>query len=122
MTAIVELGIVGVRFLVAPRRFDWEAPSVLGLGGLGWAILIAYLTVGWSGAGRTFGKQVMGLRVERADGHRLGLGLAFVRAALCALVPIGLFWSLVSRTSASAQDLLVRTRVVYDWRPRVPVG
>jgi uncharacterized RDD family membrane protein YckC len=48
--------------------------------------------------------------------------VAFIRAFLSVLFPIGLFWSAVSSRSASVQDLLVRTKVVYDWLPRVPVG
>lgn len=116
----IYLGVAAVRFLIAPRRFDWPAPGALRLSLLGWVLLIVYLAVAWSGTGRSVGKQMMGLRVERLDGGGLGFGLALLRAALCAAVPIGLFWSLVSRESASVQDLLVRTKVVYDWRPRVP--
>ena len=117
---VVYLGFAATRFLLAPRRFTWPSPGALPLGILGWGLLIAYLTIAWSGTGRSIGKQVMGLRVERRDARGLRLGHAFVRALLCAAVPIGLFWSLFSRESASIQDLLVRTKVVYDWRPRVP--
>lgn len=116
----IYLGVAAVRFLIAPRRFEWPSPGTLRLSLLGWALLIVYLAVAWSGTGRSVGKQMMGLRVERLDGGGLGFGLALLRAALCAAVPIGLFWSLFSRESASVQDLLVRTKVVYDWRPRVP--
>jgi uncharacterized RDD family membrane protein YckC len=116
------LGVAAAKFLIAPRRFEWPAPGSLRLGALGWGLLIVYLTVAWSGTGRSVGKQLMGLRVERRDDGRLGLGRAFVRAVLCAAFPIGLFWSLVSHESASVQDLIVRTKVVYDWRPRVPAG
>jgi uncharacterized RDD family membrane protein YckC len=119
-TAFVYFGIAGLRFLVTPRRFEWPAPGALPLGALAWGLLIAYLTVAWSGTGRSVGKQLMGLRVHRLDGGRLAVALAFARAVLCAAFPIGLFWSLVSRENASIQDLLVRTKVVYDWRPRVP--
>jgi type III secretory pathway component EscT len=43
-----------------------------------------------------------------------------VRAALCVAFPIGLFWSVVSATSRSLQDSLLRTAVVYDWAAGVP--
>jgi hypothetical protein len=33
-------------------------------------------------------------------------------------VPVGLFWSAVSRRNASVQDLLFSTSVVYDWHER----
>lgn len=117
---VVYLGVAATSFIIAPRRFTWPSPGALPLGILGWGLLIVYLTVAWSGTGRSIGKQVMGLRVERRDSGGLRLGHAFVRALLCAAFPIGLFWSLFSRDSASIQDLVVRTKVVYDWRPRVP--
>jgi uncharacterized RDD family membrane protein YckC len=117
---VVYLGVAATRFLISPRRFEWPAPGTLTLSALGWILLIVYLTIAWNTTGRSLGKQMMGLRVQRRDGERLGLGLAFVRAILCAAVPIGLVWSLFSRESASVQDLVVRTKVVYDWRPRVP--
>jgi uncharacterized RDD family membrane protein YckC len=117
---VVYLGVAATDFLLAPRRFAWPSPGALAIGIIGWGLLIVYLTVAWSGTGRSVGKQVMGLRVERHDGGGLRLGHAFLRALLCAAFPIGLFWSLFSRDSASIQDLVVRTKVVYDWRPRVP--
>jgi uncharacterized RDD family membrane protein YckC len=116
----VYLGVAATDFLLAPRRFAWPSPGALTIGILGWGLLIVYLTVAWSGTGRSLGKQVMGLRVERQDGGGLRLGHAFLRALLCAAFPIGLFWSLFSRDSASVQDLVARTKVVYDWRPRIP--
>ena len=116
----IYLGYSAFRFLLAPRRFDWPAPEPLHLGTLGWLLLIAYLTIGWANTGRTFGKTVLGLRVVGPKGEGLGLARALLRAFLCALVPIGLFWSAVSKKSESIQDLLVRTSVVYDWEPRLP--
>jgi uncharacterized RDD family membrane protein YckC len=118
----VYLAIAGFRFLVRPRAFTWPELSALSLGTLGWLLLIAYLTVGWANTGRTFGKTVLGLRVVDAEGSRPHLGRAFVRALLCAAVPIGLFWCVVSYRNASVQDILVRTTVVYDWEPRLPPG
>lgn len=116
----IYLGYSAFRFLLQPRRFDWPAPEPLHLGTLGWLLLIAYLAVGWATTGRTVGKTVLGLRVVGPNGEGLGLGRAFLRAFLSALVPIGLFWSAVSSRSASVQDLLVGTSVVYDWEPRLP--
>ena len=116
----VYLGYSGFRFLLEPRQFTWPELTALHLGTLGWILLIAYLTIGWANTGRTFGKTILGLRVIRSEGGGLGLPRAFVRAVLCALIPIGLFWSAVSSRSASVQDLFVRTAVVYDWEPRLP--
>jgi uncharacterized RDD family membrane protein YckC len=78
-------------------------------------VLALYLWVGWTTTGRTVGKLVMGLRLARADGGHVGIALAFLRAALCVLFPIGLLWCALDRRNRSAQDLIVRTSVVYDW-------
>ena len=108
----VYVGFSTFRFLLHPRRFTWPEPSAMYLGWLGWILLILYLTIAWANTGRTFGKRVLGLRVVTGTDRRLPLWLAFVRASLCALFPIGLFWSAVSSTNASVQDLIVRTLVV----------
>jgi uncharacterized RDD family membrane protein YckC len=120
--AVVYLGVAGFRFLVRPRAFTWPELSALNLVALGWILLIGYLTIGWANTGRTFGKTVLGLRVVDTSGSPPRLWRAFARALLCAAVPIGLFWCVVSHRSASVQDLLVRTTVVYDWEPRLPAG
>lgn len=116
----VYLGVSVVRFLLHPRRFTWPEVSALNLGTLGWILLIVYLTIGWANTGRTWGKGVLGLRVVSSKDAGLPLWRAFVRATLCALFPIGLFWSAISTRNQSVQDLLVRTTVVYDWGPKLP--
>jgi uncharacterized RDD family membrane protein YckC len=116
----VYFAISGARFLLHPRQFTWPEVSALHLGTLGWILLIAYLTIGWANTGRTWGKSVLGLRVVSSRDAGLPLWQAFVRASLCALFPIGLFWSAVSSRNESVQDLLVRTTVVYDWGPKLP--
>ena len=113
-------GVAGLRFVLGPRGFAWPTLPAGLLGALYWLVLVLYLTAAWSSTGRSIGKQVLGLRVERRDGSSLGPARAFLRAILCATVPIGLFWCVVDRRSASLQDLIVGTRVVYDWRARNP--
>ena len=78
-------------------------------------IVILYLTSGWA-SGATLGKRILGLRVSRADGSRLGPRLAFGRAVLCFVFLPGLLWVLFSARNHSLQDLIVRSQVVYDWR------
>jgi uncharacterized RDD family membrane protein YckC len=116
----VYFTVSGVRFFLHPHRFSWPEVSTMRLGTLGWILLIAYLTIGWANTGRTWGKSVLGLRVVSSHDAGVPLWRAFVRAALCALFPIGLFWSAVSSRNESVQDLLVRTTVVYDWGPKLP--
>ena len=114
------LALSGLRFLLRPRDFSWPEPSRFYLVTLGWVLLVAYLTIWWANTGRTFGKRVLGLRVVTSMDGRLPLWHSFLRASLCALFPIGLFWSAVSSRNESVQDLIVRTHVVYDWRPELP--
>jgi uncharacterized RDD family membrane protein YckC len=49
-------------------------------------------------------------------GRRPRWALAFVRAVFCVFFPIGLFWVILSPERRSAQDVVLRTVVVYDWR------
>jgi uncharacterized RDD family membrane protein YckC len=116
----VHLAVNGFRFLLLPRNFSWIKPSGLYLVTLGWILLIVYLTIGWANTGRTFGKRLLGLRLVTARDGRVPLWRSFIRACLYALFPIGLFWSVISGTNASVQDHIVRTQVVYDWRPKLP--
>jgi uncharacterized RDD family membrane protein YckC len=117
---VIHLTVSGLIFLLHPRRFTWPEVTFLRHGTLGWVLLIAYLTIGWANTGRTVGKRVLGLRVVTSRDARLPLWRSFVRASLCALFPIGLFWSAASSRQESVQDLIVRTHVVYDWRPGLP--
>lgn len=116
----IHLTVSGLIFLLHPRKFTWPEVTFLRHGSLGWILLVAYLTFGWSSTGRTVGKRGLGLRVVTSRDARLPLWRSFVRANLCALFPLGLFWSAVSRRQESVQDLLLRTQVVYDWRPKLP--
>jgi uncharacterized RDD family membrane protein YckC len=84
-------------------------------------VLTVYFTAAWSTTGRSYGDHLLGLRVVNHTGGRMRPAGAFVRAVFCVLVPIGLFWYLVSRTNRSVQDLALRTSVIYDWDVR-PMG
>jgi uncharacterized RDD family membrane protein YckC len=108
------LGVAAFRFLVHPARFTFPAPgfAVLLLVGLG--VLALYFAGSWALVGGTYGDRLLGLRVVGHHGERLHWGMAAVRAVVCTLVPIGLFWVLVSTENRSLQDLLLRTSVVYD--------
>ncbi len=117
VTAVVALlyaGVAGFRFLLAPTKFRLVAPEftwVLVAIGVG---LVLYWTASWSGAGRTHGDALMGLRVVGTHGRRLHVLYAALRAVVCVLFLPGLFWVLVSRRNRSVQDVVLRTRVLYD--------
>ncbi len=79
---------------------------------------VVYLTVFWTMSGRTYGQLVMGLRVLGYGGRRLRFVKAFIRAVFVVVLPIGIVWIPFSRNNKSLQDLVLATRVVYDWEPR----
>ena len=108
-----------VLFLVRPRafRFPEPAPGVLLTALL--VLLTAYLAVGWFTTGQTYGARLLGARGRPARPPARP-GLALVRAVLCVLFPVLLFWVLLSRENRSVQDVLLRTSVVYDWSVQPP--
>jgi uncharacterized RDD family membrane protein YckC len=96
----------------------FELPSVVPIAtGTGYVVVeFLYLAVSWSVTGRSVGKRVVGLRVIRNDGRRLGRSTACGRAALCSFFGLpGLLWAGVSSRNAAIHDLIARTAVVHDW-------
>jgi uncharacterized RDD family membrane protein YckC len=102
-------------FLWRPRDFSFPSPSFALLLGLAGGLFTLYLTLSWVLLGRTYGDNVLGLRVISRKGDRLSLGVALLRAVLCVGLPYGLLWAAIDRHSRSVQDLLMRTTVIYDW-------
>jgi uncharacterized RDD family membrane protein YckC len=107
-----------VQYLVAGPPFGLPSLPRWSGAASGTAIAVAYLTCGWSTAGRTAGMQVLGLRLVCGTGSPLPFGRSLLRALLCVAFPAGLLWTLVSRRNASVQDLVVRSAVIYDWSYR----
>ena len=107
-----------VTFLLNPRKFTFPTPTFLALLGFFAILLFVYLTVSWATTGRTYGKHLLGLRVVNVRGDRLSWLEAVVRAGLCLMVPMGLYWAVVSPTNRSLQDAVLRTSVIYDWTTR----
>ena len=106
-----------IRFMVDPLGFSFPQVSwVVSLTAV-LVVLVLYLTVSWAVSGRTYGDLLMGLRVLGPWGGKLRLPGALLRAVACVLFPIGLLWCAVSPSNRSLQDVVLRTSVVYDWRP-----
>ena len=112
------VAVSAVLFALRPRSFTWPDLSLIGFGGIWAGFLVVYLTVGWSASGRTLGSQAMGLRVTDAGGRRLHGGVAFGRALIASIFPIGLLWCAFDRRNRALHDLLTGSTVVYDWLPR----
>jgi uncharacterized RDD family membrane protein YckC len=110
-----------LRFLWNSRTFTFPAPGLGVLVVAGSVVMVLYLTAGWTASGRTYGDHLLGLRVVGRRGRPLRPVAAFLRAVLCVLFPIGLFWIALSRQNESVQDVLLRSSVVYDWS-RDPFG
>ena len=103
------------KFLLNPKSFSFPEPSFLVLLICFEIVLFAYFTVSWATTGRTYGDHQLGLRVVNVRGEQLRWAGAVIRAGFCVLVPIGLYWAVVSATNRSIQDSVLRTSVVYDW-------
>ncbi len=113
----VYLAVSGVWFIVTPTGFHFPTPPRwLALTAAGVA-LVGYFAVSWHTSGRTYGDQVLGLRVVDRRGRRLHPLMAFVRALFCAVFLVGILWVAVSPRRRSIQDLVLRTAVIYDWIP-----
>ena len=116
LAAATYLGAAAVVFAWNPRTFsmpNWPPGLVLAVGG---AIEIGYLTVAWWIGGRSYGGVLLGLRVVDSAGETIPFGRAFVRAVLCTLFPLGLAWCALDVRGRAVHDLVVRSRVIYDWR------
>ena len=120
MVVVVALyGVTAALWAISsPRGFHWPE-------NIGWTIPVVaivvsfvYLTFGWSTTGRTVGKSVMGLRVVGRRGQRISLVRAALRSIAYIALPVGLLWVAISRSNLSVWDIVVRTRVIYDWIPR----
>ena len=111
----IYIGLAGFRFLRNPREFTFPAPSLAAIILTASFVAGIYFAICWAMSGRTYGDLVLGLRVVGRDNRHPHLLTALLRAGTCVIFPIGLLWAVVDRLGRSAQDLLLRTRVVYDW-------
>jgi uncharacterized RDD family membrane protein YckC len=79
-----------------------------------------YYLVFWMLTGQTVGQRVMGLRVVRLNGRRLGFLSSLLRCIgyqLCiATVGIGFLWVLIDNRRMGWHDKLARTCVIYAWK------
>ncbi|HSF26437.1 MAG TPA: RDD family protein [Actinomycetes bacterium] len=120
IVAALYLAWSGLAFVADPTGFRFPRPSFGLVLGVGLGTLALYLAGCWWVTGRSYGSHVMGLRVINWRGTRPSLPVALLRAGMCVLFPIGLFWVVVSPRNKSVQDLVVRTSVIYDWEPNHP--
>jgi len=114
VTLLMDLAAAGVRFAWAPMAFRWPQPAPAVAVAAPLVVAVLYLTVAWATAGRTYGAQLLGLRVLSSRLARLGWIRSFSRALACVIFPVGLLWSGVSPNRHSVQDVVFRSVVLYD--------
>lgn len=128
--ALVDFGVVWVISAAITLSLNL-VQSVLGsdasndLGAVGAllagaALLFTYLSLCWIVGGRTLGQLLLGLRVRRVGGGRIGFLQAIARGWMATYLLALLLWSVVSRRSAAVWDVVLRTEVVYDWTKAEP--
>jgi uncharacterized RDD family membrane protein YckC len=83
-----------------------------------WAslLVVIYPVVAEAWFGKTVGKHLMGLRVVRESGARIGLGQSFVRQlpVLLQVIWVDALFALFTDRRQRAFELLSKTRVVSD--------
>ena len=102
-------------FVLDPDTYEAPEAKLFLITAAYWVVGTVYLALCWVVTGKTIGQQVMGLRVLSASGRRLRLLQALARGVFCVMFAIGLLWVVVSRRNLAVWDILLRTRVTYDW-------
>jgi uncharacterized RDD family membrane protein YckC len=125
ISTLFAIGVAATTYLVnlvLNRNFD---PSDDG-GGFWWiasgvAFAGFYFWVSLTLAGRTLGMGLLGVRVRRTDGRRLGPGHAFLRVLafpFSFILGLGLIPIVTSRQRRALHDYVADTIVVHDWGGR----
>lgn len=112
---MLYLGVLLLGLLFASGNFEPPNPNVLFSGAATYVGAVTYLAGCWTVSGRTVGSVVMGLEVVHRRGGRLEPVRALSRAMFYTTFPIGLLWIAVDRRRRSAQDIVLRSRVIDAW-------
>ena len=109
----------------APPQSWWQVrrhlcqfiPYVIPVAGVWFPVL--YYVLFWTTAGKTPGMALLGLRLLRSDGGKVGPGTALKRLLAVTLsmltLGMGFLMVLVTVRRRTLHDLLAGTVVVYDW-------
>lgn len=76
-----------------------------------------YCVIGWSWAGLTVGKALMGLRVVDRAGARPSIARSIVRVLgyiVSSILWVGFIWIAIDRDREGFHDKIARTRVIYN--------
>ena len=98
-----------VAYLFTSDPLDLPDPGAVWSSAAFTVLLVAVLTVAWSGSGRTLGNSVHGAaRAHRiGDAAQLAAGAARARSIVVYIPVVSMLWILVSRKNAGLHDLVV---------------
>ena len=116
---VVAASVLGSAAKIILPTWSWLAAAVPAAVGLVSTVTpFLYLFVPVAVTGRTPGKAVMGIRVERTNGHPLSGPRSFLRTAfyLVSVLPLGagFVWVLFDADRRAWHDHLAGSRVVYS--------
>lgn len=121
LVGLFNLEALAGRFMTGDGAAAAVGVALTGLAGT--LFIVAYGVIAWSLNGQTVGDLLVGVRVVRADGHRVSFGRAVARMIGCYVSGLALFlgfiWALYDGRRQGWHDKLAGTVVVYDW-PAVP--
>ncbi|MEV5651307.1 RDD family protein [Nocardia sp. NPDC052254] len=115
--AAIYVSLAFARLMFSPQDFTWPDAGAVMSTSIFLVVSVLYLTACWAVSGRTVGAVMMGLRLVTRDGELVGWPRALLRAVLCVMFAVGLFWVVIDANRYSLQDIVLRTTVVYDWQP-----
>jgi uncharacterized RDD family membrane protein YckC len=99
-------------------NFNVALVLLLSTMGINLLVSIGYNLGFWVLSGQTPGKRVLGVRVMRSDGTRLGLGNALRRQIgywISTILYLGFLWILFDNKRQGFHDKLAGTIVTYSW-------
>jgi uncharacterized RDD family membrane protein YckC len=107
-------GLVLAQLVFSPTAFRLPSLNAVFSTLITFAVAVLYLTACWVVSGRTAGAVTMGLRVVGRRSPRVSPLVALLRSLTYVLFPVGLLWVALDRNRRSLQDIVFRTRVVYN--------
>jgi uncharacterized RDD family membrane protein YckC len=115
--ALLTLTVIIVWDLLTGETLHVQVPAAVGApADLVWLFL--YYFVSWATVGKTPGMTLIGLRVVRRDGSKLGAGKAAIRTLVFPLsfifFGLGLVGIVLGREHRALHDVAADTIVVYD--------
>ena len=123
LITVISLGAIGggeliIRFFMRPF-FELNFHLVRYSPMIVTAVIVIYNLFFWTLLGYTPGKFLLGVKIVRRNGSKLGLGRAIVRFVgyWISIIPLGLgfIWIILDPKREGWHDKLAGTHVIYTW-------